>query len=292
MVILTTDALELGNTVLRVSNIKDTSVDENTIPAGTGATIGFQGPLIAQDAEWKYNESKDDLFSDGWEQLSYNDSGGNWKTGQGVFRYPAAEAMPPGWAGGTTLAYASGASFITNYYFRKVINIPGAITGTITITNVIDDGAVFYLNGQILQRFRVPTGPTITTLAGGRDGDVDDGPLDIIELDGSELVAGDNIIAVSLHQGSGTSSDAVFGTEWVLDIPSEPREPPPLGPVPDPVIEMQGTQVVISWENGPGLTLEMASDLLGPWNPVPNQANPYVVTPNPINRIRFYRLVR
>jgi hypothetical protein len=98
------------------------------------------------------------------------------------------------------------------YYFRKHFTLdsdPDDIT-EFELFTVIDDGAVFYINGIEVLRLGMPDG-TIqhTTRAGRSVGNADyEGPF-IISTE--HLLAGDNVIAVEVHQTSTTSSDIVFG---------------------------------------------------------------------------------
>src|SRR5262249_13351454 len=74
----------------------------------------------------------------------------------------------------------------------------------------IDDGAVFYLNGQEIYRLAMPTGIiTQATFATRTVGDAAlEGPFDV---PAAGLVRGDNVLAVEVHQANTTSSDIVFG---------------------------------------------------------------------------------
>jgi hypothetical protein len=249
---------------------------------------------------WKYDQSRRDFFAENaWITLGFSAS--DWLTGTNVFSYPANEGMPTGWAVETALGFGATGTldYITNYYFRTILNLPGGITGTVTVTNILDDGAVFYLNGREVARFRVTTGPTVTTFSGGRTDDVGTAanPYDVFTVDGTNFVAGDNIIAATAHQSSYTSTDIVFGSEWFLSVPSVVI-PGSLQECPDLQIALQGNQVVISWVGGAGCTLQQATALLGldgqltQWTAVPSQTNPYRVTLPGGGPVKFYRLAQ
>jgi len=50
-------------------------------------------------------------------------------------------------------------------------------------------------------------------------------------------------------------------------------------------------QAQLSWE-GTGFTLQISTNILGPWNTAPSQANPQTLTISPGEPTRFYRLRR
>src|SRR6185503_8158819 len=110
--------------------------------------------------DWKYNGPSLDGVP--WKNLEYNDSG--W-TGHGPGLLWADSRIPPNPTGipnlaaqmpvnpGTTYPY-------TTYYFRTHFNYTNSLTGvTLTFSNYIDDGAVFYLNGVEINRLYLPANP-------------------------------------------------------------------------------------------------------------------------------------
>jgi hypothetical protein len=289
-VVLRLDRVLQGfNGVLTVGPVRDRSVAGNAVKAGSRVQVGFQGPLVSRTAVWRFDQSRQN-WGTAWREMDFDD--GTWLTGTNVFAYPGNEWMPAGWTIGTVLGYGIEGDFITNYLFRTWLNLPGGILGTVTVTNLIDDGAVFYLNGREVARFRIAGEPTVTTLARGRTDDVGTGPLDMFEVNGTNFVDGDNVIAVTVHQSSWTSSDIVYGSEWFLDMPSVVL--PDLEACPGLRIALDAGQVVISWEGGSGCLLEQADTLQGPggqttqWTTVTGQTNPYRITMG--EAPRFYRL--
>ena len=102
------------------------------------------------------------------------------------------------------------------YYFRKHFTFAHSPRGVaLTFSNIVDDGAVFYLNGvEVARQFMVDaTAPaTYATLAAnheatGMDAFTISGP--VVE---TNLVQGDNVLAVEVHQTTAGSSDIVFGS--------------------------------------------------------------------------------
>jgi hypothetical protein len=169
--------------------------------------------LIAVTDSWKYNQSGADLGT-AWRGTGYNDNA--WPSGVGLF-YNETAALPA--PKQTPLALG-----ITTYYFRTrfVLNptFTNATTGLkIKLSTVIDDGAVFYLNGTELFRVGMPAGPVNSlTLSTRLVGDaIWEGSFTIST---DHLLTGTNLLAVELHQADPTSSDAVFG--MTLDMAIEP----------------------------------------------------------------------
>ena len=93
-------------------------------------------------------------------------------------------------------------------------------TASLALSYVLDDGAVFYLNGQEIKRSSLMPVGTITdtttaTTYINPEG-VIEGPF---TLPATALLKGTNTLAVSVHQNATTSSDLVFGVK--LDVVAE-----------------------------------------------------------------------
>jgi hypothetical protein len=95
-------------------------------------------------------------------------------------------------------------------YFRTLFpynTTPGTIT--LLSENLVDDGAVYYLNGNEAGRLRMAaTATNFTSLAQNA---TPEGRSAFLSLNPASLVDGMNVLAVEMHQSSTTSSDAVFG---------------------------------------------------------------------------------
>jgi hypothetical protein len=144
---------------------------------------------------------------------------------------------------------------------------------------VVDDGAVFYINGVEVHRYgtAAATAVTATTLFTDHEGrDHYDGPVLLVA---TNLVVGENVMAVEVHQTSATSSDVVFGAE----LAAVTSTPPP-AQFTNARVESGGLR--IEW-TGPG-TLERADAVTGPWTTAPSQTNPQIVPTT--GAAGFYRI--
>jgi glucose/arabinose dehydrogenase len=188
--------------------------------------------LVAFTNIWKYNQT---VSWDGtnWTSTAFDDA-----------------ALP---SGRGVLALESANDFVTSrtntiltlgrltYYFRTHFNFTGNVAGaTLTFSNIVDDGAVYYLNGVEINRLYLPAAPAVmsySTLATSHEATA----FDVFKLSGpvleTNLVNGDNVLAVEVHQTASTSSDIVFGTSvsaTVVDTNPPPTlrmpaEPPTFG---------------------------------------------------------------
>ena len=155
----------------------------------------------------------------------------------------------------------------TTYYFRThfaLTNRPPGIS--LLFSSFVDDGAVFYLNGQEIYRLRMDPFPTAIfhgTLATNYPCDGDSICADEFSISGdltTNLVAGDNLLAVEVHNYNASSPDITFGAS-LMDA-----QPNALSPMLH-IADTQGT-LTLSWSRG-GFTLQHADSLVGLWTDIP-----------------------
>ena len=118
-----------------------------------GPVLGPATTQVALNSPWWYNESGTDLGT-AWRQTGYSPSAAGWQQGDGLF-YDTPDTLPgpentPGLRPQHLLLPHPGFSFT---------GVPSSTQ--LTLNCVIDDDAVFYLNGVEIQRVNMPTG-TIT----------------------------------------------------------------------------------------------------------------------------------
>ncbi len=161
-------------------------------------------------------------FVAGTNRLDFLTSNSGTAASPGGFRVKASGTATKQVATNTVLALGP-----TTYYFRKSFVFQGdtIVTG-LRLLSVVDDGAVFYLNGAEVFRQNMPAGAVNSaTLAGTNVGTADfTGPFNI---SGANLLSGTNVFAVEVHQSAGGGSDALFGAEVTLLITNLPPALPP-----------------------------------------------------------------
>ncbi|MEO5803706.1 MAG: metallophosphoesterase family protein [Verrucomicrobiota bacterium] len=155
---------------------------------------------------WKYEQSNN-LDGVNWKIPSYDDS--EWPSGPALLYVEDHTGVTPR---NTPLTLGR-----TTYYFRTQFNFSDTnVLSALTFSNLLDDGAVFYLNGVEVQRLRMPAAPAVITYTNfSTSGVVDATSYDVFAIYGdalTNLVVGTNVLAVEVHQVSSTSSDIVFGT--------------------------------------------------------------------------------
>lgn len=195
-------------------------------PGGTpGITPANQeGPpttttrIIELDSIWKYEQNAGNAnLGTAWRELEYNDSG--WSEGPGPFGRETGEAFGTPWTTGSR----------TTYYLRHHFQVDeGFSSARIDINAHIDDGLVFYLNGQEITRFNLPGGEI----------NFDTPPLSSREWDefveitsgtdiSNRLRVGENVLAVEIHNWRPGNNDIYFATEVDLTVASLPSGPLP-----------------------------------------------------------------
>jgi hypothetical protein len=275
--VVTTSARTPGvDYTISISGITDLAETPLTMQAV--ANLSLVLPLIDIDTVWAYfpvprgpntaGEEPDPL-GDTWIAGNFDDSG--WATGRGLFgfettptiyRYPFNTPIdPPNLNNGPV-----------NIYFRTAFDWSGSTDGLALVsTNWIDDGMVVYLNGVEVMRFNMPEGPVLydtRAVVANPDGE---GNAVVRTLSMANVVQGRNVLAVSVHNNSNTSSDTVFGMEVYVGVAQVDS--------PELVITRSGNNVTLSWQ-GAGFRLQQRSSLTtGAWADVPNGGTSPVTVP-------------
>ncbi|MEZ5301152.1 MAG: lamin tail domain-containing protein [Verrucomicrobiales bacterium] len=159
--------------------------------------------LLDWGASWRYLEDGAGLPA-GWEDSSHP----GWLSGPGPLGFEVNTLVVPI---ATTLQNPANVSIIT-YYFEAEFTLSAqqiAEMDELRLAHQIDDGAIFYLNGEEIQRYGMPGG-AVTSATPAARGDEAIVFTDI-SIPKSQLVAGTNRLSVELHQTSATSSDFVMG---------------------------------------------------------------------------------
>ena len=169
--------------------------------------------VLRWDARWRYEQSGTDLGT-AWKEPDFDDSG--WAAGPGLLGHRTGALAEPL---RTPLTLGR-----WTYYFRVpfVVEDP-AEPMTLQLRALVDDGAVFYLNGVEIYRQRMPEGAVTYATPAINVGDpLVTGPH---TLDASPLVPGTNWFAAEVHQWHLDSSDVVLGAELALAEATTPGTP-------------------------------------------------------------------
>ncbi len=280
-----TGLAQLTNYYYRViSSIGATQYTAN----GSFSTVPFYDGLVSLNNIWSYSTTNENGIN--WQARSFDES---LFQGQG----PALlyiENNPAVAPRNTLLPAAAGGAPFPTYYFRTHFTFDTNLAGlSLVFTNYIDDGAIFYLNGQEIQRVRMPAAPQTVVYTDSATGcphpvdcDAVTNAPDIFRISGdllTNLVAGgDNVLAAEVHQAVPSGSDIVFGSAvgFVRALVSETELR----------VQLSGNIATISWD-GSGFTLQQAHASAGPasWSDVaPAATSPYSITNPPATT--FYRL--
>jgi hypothetical protein len=185
----------------------DASQDNNRVANwGVSFDPGVTNPPVAlfpMTGPWRYNQS-DNLDGQNWTARNFNDSA--WPSGAALL-YEETAALPE--PKNTDLAFTTGRP---TYYFRTYFNYTGSVANvSLAFRALIDDGAVFYLNGAELGRVGMDGGAvSFGTFATRLVGDAT--TYDNLLFAATNLVQGSNCVAVEVHQINAGSTDLVFGS--------------------------------------------------------------------------------
>jgi hypothetical protein len=171
---------------------------------------------------WKYNQQGADLGS-AWRNIGYNDA--SWQSGRALL-YNTTSILPAPKNTQIALTNSSGGRLFT-WYFRSQFVFNGNFAGLqMNLHPIIDDGAVFYLNGVEIYRLNMPDGPIgYTNLASASVATATyTGPFAVPT---NSLVIGPNVLAVEVHQftTNALGADVVFGAELYATALTTPALP-------------------------------------------------------------------
>ena len=171
--------------------------------------------------QWNFNDQNLDLGTS-WRERLYNYSDDGWTregdggNNGGLYGFENDSIPAPGIR--TPMLNSSNDANHITYYFRKEFEYSGNLEDvTITIDQIVDDGALYYLNGELLGGAGVPSNPGWKTDASRTIGNADE-ELGVVseQISAPTLRNGTNVIACEVHQTNEGSSDCVFGARISL----------------------------------------------------------------------------
>ena len=221
-----------GGTVYYTTDGSDPRLEGGAVSASASVFAGEAPgvttrsvPLFAKGASWLYydwgRQPGNDADGNTWKAESYDDANlsgdaNAWATG----------AAPLGFKSGTAFAtplsryvnHAASGTQVMTFYFRKTFTLPADVdpASIVSLSGVAwyDDGYVMYVNGVEIGRGNIGAGYTITYDIGTNDTGtdyVDPGDRAFtFKVPAGVLHAGENTIAVEVHQCHGTSTDAAW----------------------------------------------------------------------------------
>jgi len=171
-------------------------------------SVFSQTSLIPYGSSWKYLDNGSNQGT-AWRASGFNDAG--WVSGNAELGYGDGDET-------TVVSYGPSSSnkYITTY-FRKSVNIPNpAIFSNFTLNVEYDDGAVVYVNGTEVGRVKITGTVAYNTLADNPA--IEPDAIASFTIPVSSFVAGNNVIAVEIHQQSVASSDLSFNLELIGNL--------------------------------------------------------------------------
>ena len=216
------------------------------------------GLIFDLTQDWRYNTNN--LDGGNWKAPGYDDSA--WTGhGPGLLWVDTRQAPNPNnvQPENTRMPPFYPDYPYTTYYFRTHFNFTNSLAGvTLTFSNYIDDGAVFYLNGTEINRAFLPNPAVNSTLAIGTACTSGDATCPyVFTVSGNNLQSGDNVVAVEVHNKASASPDITFGQALFYTAPPPP--PPPF--ISDVVATPGETTATITWTTLSNATSRVAYSL-------------------------------
>jgi hypothetical protein len=163
-----------------------------------------QTTIVSYGSTWSYLDNGSNQGT-AWRAVGFNDA--SWATGSGELGYGDGDET-------TVVSYgpSSSSKYITTYFRKKVTIANPSSFANFTINVLRDDAFVVYVNGTEAGRNNITTGTvSYTTTASSA---IEDGTIAVTAAT-SLFVAGENTIAVEIHQSSGSSTDISFDLELI-----------------------------------------------------------------------------
>lgn len=230
-------------------------------------------PIKRGTSGWRYRETRSEPPAT-WKLLNFDDTGAEWLNA----------TLPAGFGGSATLNTTVNGGSSTDrtkaFYFRRKFTV--ADPSKVSSVNLLirrDDAAVAWLNGDstpvAVSADAAFPGPYSYAMTGVPNA-TDSSTYFPFSIPASKLVAGENILAIELHQTSLTSGDIYLDAELSV-APQVPLE----------LFHAKSNGVPVFWWFDPVATFEQSTNLID-WEPAPFSGSPVRVVPN--GGHEFFRL--
>ena len=259
----------------RVTDYGGRTADAAPVHVNIGAPVTT---LVATGAVWKYCDIFTNLGT-AWRLPAFDDSA--WPSGPAQLGFGDGDEA--------TLLNTNRLRITT--YFRRAFVAPAPTNfAQILVRLLRDDGAVVYLNGAEVFRSNMPTGAVdYLTLASLALVAPEENTFYPCVINPSFLVAGTNVLAVEVHQGSTNSSDLSFD----LGLSALPA-----GAIPSLQVSRAGPLLALTWPSwADPFAPYTATNLTAPavWTvltnaPVLSNGWQTLLLPTAPNAASFYRL--
>ena len=218
--------------------------------------------LISITNDWKYQSLGQDPGT-AWRTYDFDDTA--WPMASAVFyNTPAVLPAPKN----TQLPLNDGGAPIITWYFRAPFDFEGRTNAAqLTLRPIVDDGAVYYLNGVEIFRQNMPAGDigygTLATTSVATP--AYSGPFTVTV---TNLVPGGNLLAVGVHQltTNPIAADMAFAVEASLVGQLSPAVPAHSSPEEWVEIYNRGTEAVdlTGWQLGQDIAYDFPSQTVIP----------------------------
>ncbi|MFT5523515.1 MAG: hypothetical protein ACI9HK_001462, partial [Pirellulaceae bacterium] len=244
-------------------NFKSTPATNGTPPTFTSTA------LTDLDDVWRYSDRGIDLGAN-WATQSHSVDNTNWFSGQGLIGYEVTPLTEPIRTQLTNPANNS--PRISTYYFETDFVFSGDPNDpnlSFDIQHYIDDGAVFYLNGNEIGRFNMLGG--VVDYSTFAEFGIQNSSFLRSPLTTTGLVNGVNRLSVEVHQATVNSSDVVFGAQLLQSVQTDPGSPgDPYSHSTEEWIELHNTTGqpidLTGWDLAGGISYDFQSGLTIPAN--------------------------
>lgn len=167
----------------------------------TQPTVVLSESIVSTGSVWRYSDIGVDL-GDEWQQVSHDDAA--WPSGPAQLGFGDGDEA-------TVIGYGGDASnkHITTYFRRSLELTDVTRFRSLSISLLVDDGAVAYLNGQEIARVNMPSG-YIYYATPASQAIANENGFTEFQVSPAHLQSGVNTLAVEVHQTRGDRSDISF----------------------------------------------------------------------------------